>query len=128
MHVGANSKQSMELPRLRVSSSALGVNSITITKRKYAEKSLERLSQAIDTLSARRSLYGAMENRLKHISSNNQNTSENVQASESIVRDTDFSTEMVDYSKNNILFQVTQSVLAQANQTPTRILDLLHQL
>ncbi len=128
LHVGANSNQSMELPRLRVSSSALGVNSITITKRKYAEKSLERLSQAIDTLSARRSLYGAMENRLKHISSNNQNTSENVQASESIVRDTDFSTEMVDYSKNNILFQVTQSVLAQANQTPTRILDLLHQL
>ncbi len=125
LQVGALGHQGLELPRLRVGTAALKINSITITKPKYAEKALQRLDQAIDMLSEKRSTYGALHNRIEHLNANNRNTSENVQASESRMRDADMAAEMVEYLKHKILTQVSDSVLAQANQLPNRLLNLL---
>lgn len=72
-----------------------------------------------------RSYFGASQNRLEHAYANNKNTEENTTAAESRIRDTDMATEMVDFSKNNILAQVGQSMLAQANQSTQGILSLL---
>lgn len=125
LQVGALGHQGLELPRLRVSTTALGINSITITRPKYANKALNRLSRALDLISANRSTYGALHNRIEHLTANNRNTSENVQASESRMRDADMASEMVDHAKYQILTQASESVLAQANQLPNMILSLL---
>ncbi len=125
LQVGALGNQGLELPRLRVGTAALKINSITITKPKYAEKALRRLDEAINMLSERRSTYGALQNRIEYLNSNNRNIAQNVQASESRIRDADMAKEMVEYLKNKLLTQVSDSVLAQANQVPNRLLNLL---
>lgn len=83
------------------------------------------IDYALNKVSEARSNLGAINNRLEHVISNSQNTSENLQASESRIRDTDMADEMVEYSKNNILMQAGQSMLTQANQLPNQILSLL---
>ena len=80
---------------------------------------------AISTVSAQRSYLGALQNRLEHTISNLDNISENTQSAESRIRDTDMAEEMVTYSKNNILAQAGQSMLAQANQSTQGVLSLL---
>lgn len=124
LQVGALGHQGLELPRLRVNTTALNINSLTITKPKYANKALWRLDEAITLLSTRRSLYGALYNRIDHITANNSNTSENLQASESRIRDTDFGSEMIQYACSKILQQSSQAMLAQANQLPNRVTSL----
>ena len=73
-----------------------------------------------------RSVFGAYQNRLEHAIKINDNTSENTQAAESVIRDTDMATEMVKYSKQSILQQAGQSILAQADQSNQGVLSLLH--
>ena len=81
--------------------------------------------QAINSVSNMRSKLGAIQNRLEHTINNLQTTSENTSAAESRIRDVDMATEMVEYSKNNILAQAGQSMLAQANQATQGVLSLL---
>ena len=83
------------------------------------------IQKAIDTVSSERSKLGALQNRLEHTINNLDTTSENTSAAESRIRDTDMATEMVEYSKNNILAQAGQSMLAQANQSTQGVLSLL---
>ena len=83
------------------------------------------IQAAIDTVSQTRSKLGAIQNRLEHTINNLDTTSENTQAAESRIRDTDMADEMVEYSKNNILSQAGQSMLAQANQSTQGVLALL---
>lgn len=125
LQVGANAYQGLELPRLCVGTVALRMNSLTITKPKYANKALVRLDEAINLLSAKRSTYGAMQNRLEHIVANNGNAAENAQASESRIRDADMALEMIRYTKHRILTQASEAVLAQAKQIPNIVLSLL---
>ncbi len=125
LQVGALGNQGLELPRLRVGTASLKINSITISKPKYAEKALRRLDEAINMLSERRSTYGALQNRIEYLNANNRNIAQNVQASESRIRDADMAKEMVEHLKNKLLTQVSESVLAQANQVPNRLLNLL---
>ncbi len=80
---------------------------------------------AIEKVSAMRSTLGAVQNRLEHTIANLDTTAENTQAAESQLRDTDMAEEMVTYSKNNILAQAGQSMLAQANQSTQGVLSLL---
>ncbi len=127
LQVGALGHQGLELPRLRVGTAALKINSVTISRPKYAEKSLRQLDQALNLLSERRSTYGALHNRIEHLTANNRNTSENTQASESRMRDADMAAEMVDYMKHQILTNASSSILAQANQLPNRLISLLTQ-
>lgn len=91
----------------------------------YSPSDLSILDNAIDQVSKMRSYFGASQNRLEHAYANNKNTEENTTAAESRIRDTDMATEMVDFSKNNILAQVGKSMLAQANQSTQGILSLL---
>ena len=90
-----------------------------------AKDMLANISTAIEEISSMRSDFGAVQNRLEHTIDNLDNVVENVTASESRIRDTDMADEMVKYSKNNILTQAGQSMLAQANQSTQGVLSLL---
>jgi len=83
------------------------------------------IETAIDTINTARSTFGAHQNRLEHISNNLGNTTENLTAAESRIRDVDMAKEMVNFSKNNILQQAAQAMLSQANQQPQGVLQLL---
>lgn len=127
LQVGADSAEDnrIGIKRFALSASALGIEE---TNTRTAQDSLEAISQfkgALSSVSAMRSYYGAMQNRLEHTIRNLDNVVENTTASESQIRDTDMAEEMVRYSNNNILAQAGQSMLAQANQTNQGVLSLL---
>ena len=86
---------------------------------------MKKVQTAIENVSKQRSALGAIQNRLEHTIANLDTTSENTQSAESRIRDTDMASEMVTYSKNNILAQAGQSMLAQANQSTQGVLSLL---
>ncbi len=90
-----------------------------------ANKTIVKVQDAINKVSIQRSALGALQNRLEHTVANLDNVSENTQAAESRIRDTDMASEMVEYSKNQILAQAGQSMLAQANQATQGVLSLL---
>ncbi len=117
----------IELDRPVMNTVSLGINSVAITKPKYANKALGRLAGALDAVSAIRSDYGAMENRLEHAINGNNNTAENTQSAESLVRDTDIASETVRYASNSILEQAAQAMIAQANTQAQGVLKLLGQ-
>ena len=90
-----------------------------------ATGSIDTISDAISKVSKQRSELGAVQNRLEHTIANLDNVAENTTSAESRIRDTDMAEEMVEYSKNNILAQAGQSMLAQANQSTQGVLSLL---
>ena len=90
-----------------------------------ANATIDAVQKAINSVSSQRSALGALQNRLEHTVSNLDNVSENTSSAESRIRDTDMADEMVQYSKNNILAQAGQSMLAQANQSTQGVLSLL---
>jgi flagellin len=108
---------------------AVGANGgggyINVTTNEAARAAIDNIGVAIKLVSARRSDLGAVQNRLEHTIKNLNNVVENTTAAESQIRDTDMATEMVTYSKNNILAQAGQSMLAQANQSNQGVLSLL---
>jgi flagellin len=85
----------------------------------------EKIEDAIDTVNEARATLGAQQNRLEHIYNNINTTTENLQAAEARIRDTDMAQEMMEFTKNNILQQAAQAMLAQANQVPQGVLQLL---
>ena len=91
----------------------------------HANGTIDMIATAINNVSSQRSALGALQNRLEHTIANLDNVAENTQAAESRIRDTDMASEMVEYSKNNILAQAGQSMLAQANQSTQGVLSLL---
>ncbi len=127
LQVGALSGQNIEINISSLTSTALGVDtaSIQITSFHSAGISMAKVQSAIDYVSIQRSQLGATQNRLEHTIANLDTTSENTSASESRIRDTDMAKQMVEYSKNNILVQAGQSMLAQANQSTQGVLSLL---
>lgn len=131
MAAGTDSKNAalgrdyFSVERRVVNTVSLGINSITISRPKYAEKALKRLRNATDKVSAIRTEFGAEQNRLEHAIKANENTSENTQRAESGIRDTDMAREMVEYSKHSILQNAAQSMISQANSIPEEILELL---
>jgi flagellin len=86
---------------------------------------IDAIADAVSKVSAQRSSLGAIQNRLEHTIANVDNVVENTNAAESRIRDTDMAEEMVNYSKNNILAQAGQSMLAQANQSTQGVLSIL---
>ena len=97
---------------------------VTITKI-LREDTLDPVDKAIAKVLEARSILGAQQNRLEHAYNINKNTQENEQSAESSIRDTDMSEEMVKQSKNNILVQVGQAMMAQANQQPQNVMKIL---
>ena len=127
LQVGSLSGQviNVSINRMDASSLKIGHSSITVSSNAAAGKSMKLIQAAIDTVSEERSKLGALQNRLEHTINNLDTTSENTSAAESRIRDTDMATEMVEYSKNNILSQAGQSMLSQANQQTQGVLSLL---
>jgi len=125
--IGANG---VEDQRLTVnvddmSSSALGISGISVAKQDDANTAINKIDDAIKTVSTQRAKLGAVQNRLEHTVNSLNTANENLTSSESQIRDTDMAAEMIKYTKSNILQQASQSMLAQANQQPQGVLQLL---
>lgn len=101
------------------------INGADVSSSDKASGSIETINKAIENVSTQRAKLGAVQNRLEHTTANLNNTSENLTAAESRVRDVDMAKEMMNFSKNNILSQAAQAMLAQANQQPQGVLQLL---
>lgn len=127
LQVGANQDQVITIAISALTStvgSALD-DTVKVGTASAAQSSITIIQNSITNLSALRSKLGALQNRLEHTVANLDNISENTQSAESRIRDTDMAEEMVQYSKNNILQQAGQSMLAQANQANQGVLSLL---
>jgi len=103
----------------------LGLSDIDVLNYKNASQAIDYIGQALDIVSNERSSFGAYQNRLEHARNVDQYTSENTQSAESRIRDTDMAEEMVSYSKENILSQIGQSMMTQANSSAQSVLSLL---
>ena len=127
LQIGANEGQTMSFSIDDMSAKSLGVdgNKVDLATQSGAQKATTTIDAAIKKVSEQRSKLGAVQNRLEHTIANLDTASENTQTSESRIRDTDMAEEMVAYSKNNILLQAGQSMLAQANQSNQGVLSLL---
>lgn len=127
LQVGANANQTISIAisalKLVVASSL--ISTLKISTATNAQSAITTVQSSIEKLSTLRSKLGAVQNRLEHTVANLDNISENTQSAESRIRDTDMAEEMVQYSKNNILQQAGQSMLAQANQANQGVLSLL---
>jgi len=126
-HVGANSGQEITVAIASMDAEALGVDSasISVSTASDAKAAISAIDDAIELVSAQRATLGAVQNRLEHTISNVDNSSENLQAAESRIRDTDMAKEMMNFTRTNVLSQATQAMLAQANQRPNQVLSLL---
>ena len=129
LQVGALSGQAIGVSIKKMSCSKLGLGSIgsklSVSTFSKAGAAMKAIQKAINSVSDMRSTLGALQNRLEHTIANLDNIAENTQAAESRIRDTDMAAEMVEFTKNNILAQAGQSMLAQANQSTQGVLSLL---
>ena len=104
---------------------ALGIDGLDISNQTSAKEAIDVIKNAINQVSSVRGDLGAVQNRLEHTANNLSVMAENIQDAESTIRDTDVAEEMMAYTKNNILVQSAQAMLAQANQVPQGVLQLL---
>ena len=127
LHVGADSAADNKIAVKidSMSAAGIGVKNLKVDTEDDATAAIDRISEAISKVSSQRSSLGAVQNRLEHTINNLDNVVENTTTAESRIRDTDMAEEMVNYSKNNILAQAGQSMLAQANQSTQGVLSLL---
>ena len=125
LQVGSLKGQTISISISKMNATSIGVSGLKVTSNELAGTAMSSIQKAIESVSTQRSKLGAIQNRLEHTINNLDTTSENTQAAESRIRDTDMASEMVEYSKNNILQQAGQSMLAQANQQNQGVLSLL---
>lgn len=125
LQIGANKNQSIGVTLSVITATKLGIAALGMTTYANANTALSNIQAAINTVSTSRSKLGAVQNRLESTIANLDSASENTQSAESRIRDVDMANEMVKYSKNNILMQAGQSMLAQANQQTQGVLSLL---
>ena len=125
LQVGSLSGQKIDISISNMNATNLQVSGLKVSSFQQAGTAMSKIQAAIDKVSTQRSKLGALQNRLEHTINNLDTTAENTQSAESRIRDTDMAAEMVQYSKNNILSQAGQSMLAQANQSNQGVLSLL---
>ncbi len=123
--IGANELQNMNAAIGRIDSEGLGVKNIIVTNTKSAGEAITKIDAAIARVSSQRSTLGAVQNRLDHTINNLGVAAENITASESRIRDVDMAAEMMEFTKLNVLQQAGTAMLAQANQQPQLVLQLL---
>jgi len=123
--IGANSSQTMNVEINDMRAAALHVDNIKVSSASSAEASISAINKAIEDVSGQRSKLGAFQNRLEHTINNLGTSQENLTAAESRIRDVDMAKEMMEQTKNSILAQAAQAMLAQANQQPQGVLQLL---
>jgi flagellin len=125
LQVGALNGQTITISIGNMNASKLGITNLAFTTNSKAGTAMTTIQGAISKVSEQRSALGAIQNRLEHTIANLDTTSENTSSAESRIRDTDMADTMVDYSKNQILAQAGQSMLANANQATQGVLSLL---
>lgn len=127
LQVGANTSQIITFSIGNMGATSLGISGVAsaVLSHGGATGAISTVQAALDLVSTQRSALGALQNRLEHTIANADNTAENLQAAESRIRDVDMAKEMVKYSKDSILQQAAQSMLAQANQSTQGVLSLL---
>lgn len=127
IQMGADSGIGMSITLVDATANGLGLakGTVDVSSSEGAGDAINRIKDAIETVSAYRNSFGSEQNRLEHGLAINKNTVENTQAAESRIRDLDISDEMMLYSQNNILAQMGQSMLAQTNQQAQELLALL---
>lgn len=123
--IGANRGQTLTFGINDMRTAALGIAGVDISTASGASLALDKLDSAIKNVSLERSKLGAVQNRLEHTINNLNTSSENLTSAESRIRDVDMAKEYSEFTKNNILAQAAQSMLAQANQQPQQVLQLL---
>lgn len=125
--VGANNGQKIDVSMKKMLASSLGIKDAADNVSSYGKATayLDTLDKALKSVSDFRSDLGAVQNRLEHTIANADNTAENLTAAESRIRDVNMADEMVKYSKDNILQQAAQSMLAQANQSTQGVLSII---
>lgn len=124
-HIGSGAGQVMSLHIEAMNAAKLGIDTVDITTTDGASKAISITQKAIDIVSSQRAELGATQNRLEHTINNLGNTAENLTAAESRIRDTDMAKEMMNFSKQMILMQTGQAMLAQSNTLPESVLTLL---
>ena len=127
IQAGANANQTMEITIASMSASKLGVDAtkVDISTQSKATSALSAITTALDGVSTARATLGAYQNRLEHKIKNLDSAAENMSAAESRIRDADMAKMMTEFTKNNILFQASTAMLAQANSLPQNVLQLL---
>ena len=125
LQVGSICGQAITISIASMNAGGIGASDLCVSDFTNAGAAMSNIQGAISVVSEQRSYLGALQNRLEHTIANLDNISENTQSAESRIRDTDMAEEMVNYSKNNILAQAGQSMLAQANQSTQGVLSLL---
>jgi flagellin len=123
--IGANKGQTLTFGVNDMRSAALGIAGVDVSTKTGGQSALDTLDKAIASVSTERGKLGAVQNRLEHTIANLGTSSENLTSAESRIRDVDMAKEMSTFSKNNILSQAAQAMLAQANQQPQQVLQLL---
>ncbi|WP_428909643.1 flagellin [Niallia sp. Krafla_26] len=121
--IGANASETLDITIKKMDSTSIGIGSINVETN--ASSAITSVDNAIKKISEQRSELGAYQNRLEYTTANLQTAAENLTSAESRIRDTDMAEEMTIFTKNNILNQAGQAMLAQANQLPQGILQLL---
>jgi flagellin len=125
LQIGANSAETLAVSITAMTASALGVSNVVVSTTTDSQASITAISTAIGNVSTARSKLGAIQNRLEHTIKNLDVASENLQSSESRIRDVDMAKEIMNSTKANILSQAAQAMLGQANQNPQGVLQLL---
>lgn len=123
--IGATASETLKINKTNMTASALKVSGLKMSTVKSANSAINTIRAAVNKVSAYRATLGAKQNRLEHTINNLKVTNENLTSAESRIRDTDMAKEIAQYTKNNILNQAAQSMLAQANQQPQSVLQLL---
>jgi len=129
LHIGANSEDAplkVEIPDVRAQ--ALGIHDLDVSSTEKAQETMEKIDAALTTLNTVRGNLGAYQNRLEYTLNSLAASEENLTAAESRIRDVDMAKEMVAYTQANIIYQSATSMLAQANQRPQTVLQLLQGL
>ena len=125
MQVGTSATETISVSIGDMQAAALGVATVDVSTQTGASAAISGINAAINTVSDTRSLLGATQNRLEHTINNLDTTAENLSAANSRIRDTDMAKEMMKYTQMNVLVQSAQAMLAQANQQPQSVLQLL---
>lgn len=125
MQIGANQGQTVAVDINNVDANSLKISNVDVSTKDGAQSAISVINNALEVVSEERSKLGAIQNRLEHTINNLGTSSENLTASESRIRDVDMAKEMMEFTKNNILSQAAQAMLAQANQQPQGVLQLL---
>jgi flagellin len=131
LHIGPNNVSTNDVVMVTiagVNTTTLGISTaenVYITSQSEASASIDTLDIALSSVNTLRAYLGAITNRIEHAITNQQNQTQNMQAAESTIRDTDFATETTEYTRDQILVQSSTAMLAQANSLPQNILSLL---